>query len=960
MKLTQMPTDFFLSLAQRLDLESLASLFSTFDLSVQRRIFSPTVQRSLCITDIPPNYSGFLRYLLGSLRDVRQLKLCSALPMTTELLASLNPSELIIQEHGLADLCQELQESPADESSSEGEPLEAEKTMAIVKNGFPPFATLMPRLEILSFSHDLHWALCPRQTSSLALGRTINLPPDYYRTVQFSDTLVQFLADIVYHRDIPFLMRLPSTLRMLSLRLIADENPTTVSLAQIFQKFPSLEFLTLDSRKNVVYDLVGSNLDGEEVERLIFPKSLWWLCLSNFHLATPLRGLASSSISVLTLKLSTDREMDLEGVIELPASLLSLTVELSGLGWSMIEQSIYALPRLSSLTIHLKKDVLLANAQEISQDRDTFEASINCCLLPGTLARLELDCANSTFSEDGVLSLPTGLQMLTVPDFPLSWHDVLLKSCPSCSLVITNRHIMSWDSQEGEDSAWFLAAPQFRAFLGAHLDLDMWNHSIKTWLDDSKISLRMSLPKKPPKAFLVNPLSIRFQSWKRTDDRILPSDAFFSSLNMRICPLLTYLDLDIPDLAPPLELDYTPCLEYLNLGSTPIKHLGMSLKHLKLISSAAELTWQETNRPLNLTWMSTPNWRCNSHLLKGCRGMEYLSCRISVWDYQVLDLLTTSLSLQPRENMNLWISVHISGLMIPKDESLGPSQVTWNSIRQETLDLLHIQLAEASFIRHESVEGIDSWEGFCLSLSNSSSLIFVPRSALSVSIDHEGEFRLIMSRSKREATGSPVTSEMLWCCPFSKNIVRLELIRFKCPRNLMNYLPKTLKYLHLHTMRDTLPIIQAFPPKLETLILRASLLTESSKPFPLVSLPPSISTLALSWKTVEPSDAYLQGRFPNLKTIFTSYASLETLKLYQQVINIEPFERFVVKKSPKTGNLEELDQAFMNKMYQESFKGELLMQIHSAPFDIWPAEEAAMDEDVISALDASLSGGSVD
>lgn len=419
-------------IASRLNLSDLALLNATFDSRVQRQISSSNLVSELLISS---ETRGPLLYLVRCLRNVNTVKFIAQQLGSHDLhslISSLNPTQLYLN----------------------GE-------MSQLINNDTNWTAIVPRLAVLSLPKG-HF-------DSAYMSAEL-------KGCSFPPTLTKL--DLKVLSTVPYGGVLPSTLRALTVHLIAQIAPNTSFLSVAFATLPSLEQL-------VIYDWTDFGSDDvhavpplpksltflELYSSPVHPDSLFWssLDIRNSHLVDfvfdvtffhgnfehdlrfPLADFMPKTLLSLTLTIDNSSPE----FTSLPDSITSLKLRLdttSSYLSQLFKSVISKQTSIATLIIATPgAKVAIASPKEMDTT-DTRFMKISADELPRSLTHLELSPNTGTLSSSISLSaldlLPPALQYLSLPVFILEHVPTLLKRAPRCALNIT-RPIPLWSEAFG-------------------------------------------------------------------------------------------------------------------------------------------------------------------------------------------------------------------------------------------------------------------------------------------------------------------------------------------------------------------------------------------------------------------------------------------------------------------------------------------------------------------------------
>ena len=1042
MELRRLPLDCILPILERLEIQSLARLHATLDRQIQRRLTSPNAIAQW-VWDNSTSSSEELRYFSQSARNVRSLDATSRASLSLDELSrfvTLNPLKLTLGSNlygvALSKLLKRYFRDPEN-------PLVARlKEFFPASTLLPDLARLTPRLESLDILCDSfhNFVVNFSDTRLYKENYNIRLPPTL---THIGLAMVSTYYDCTLHRNDPsrhpavaLFGALPRYLRSMNLqvplRLLEFSSftqleslvlryyaepysqpgetpavtlPASLTCLSVNTAFPdgisvsSLTSLALTNiRKRDQRDADGSPSipapsNSETIELTPnLPCTLRHLEI-RYHLSSDLALFSRppSWISSLSLHLNSPQKFDLLAVCL--RSCLKLTE---------LQVSI-------SMQHHILEFVGDEHERTTAGVDLHAPMSINTSIIPRSVTNLAILWTASAImverqiSDSSICALPHGLQSLRLSSFPAIRHHLLLDTSPQCRLIIENPINIT----DEEDDFW-RKAPQFAPHWGTTLDFDAWSNAVETWLHENKVTLtflnRPNVPLYPLDAKTLKCHSAASQDPSRP--RLGLSSYLSLHVLVRDCSsTLTHVDIDLQETGYLFELATFPNLCHAALGRTPLKPPNNHSQHIEHISSSYLLILMEDCLP-KATHVDTPNWTFrqstatswkNTNMTKLCATFGAL------FDSSIEKFLAESFSHTTRSHMSIEIMYHASGALLTSTSGVeNRTEVSWETIQFDTRSALELLLkrplpsatgfgtkmrfgatsASASPTTPTVTAPPDLFGKGVNALRQSpfkggSPICLVSKCATSISIE-PGCFWTLRP--------TPTTESSKMNCGNSlqllpSTLVRLELINIDAYDTIWKYLPKTLRYLHLH-MVPGVGKTRVIPPHLETLLLNYKEAYGQPLPFLMSCLPTSIVTVGLLWSNIhfelddmvpslkaenmndgveeQPLDVSNGElgkhetketeskilKLPLLRTLYLCQTTLGQLLNLVKSVCLDDLERFVFQEHPsvpRENANDELDSSLratsimvpeIRSFEVEPVKGRLLCEIRSAPMDL--------------------------
>ena len=747
MSLQRLPIDGIRPILSLLDLTSLARLNATFNLSIQRTLSSAGILPHLRLTSIPSQYSGHLRFLLKTLRNVDCLTFGTGTEWslrTLSTLLTLNPLKVTLNPGSIHSSAPDLVTRVISYPENYPELVNCVKNLS--PSCLPAFALLTPRLTTLHIRCFVY-----------AVSQTIPGMNGY----SFPPTLTSFcLDDCRAGQSHPFpdtsyedetdaylIPMLPTTLRSLTLRYPVFHF---APLNAIFARFKKLERLELSGAFRV-HEPTPLRLSGSGDRFAPVPATLNALHLSSSHWFEDLLRwwrFSESNVSVVDLLMpdqpnhisnypglthfSVQREdkirdanlsallpptvgqltlsrgflgSDGPAFVSLPSqSLTSLTVELRKEKDEALWLSAMALPHLRSLVIRPCFACLITmipwtdddSPWRSSYSSPSYRLSLNLDprFLPRTLTHLELPALDKQLTEASIAAMPSGLKTLVVDSMSLLLLSNISTYLPSCNVS------MKGTTEFWKDHNMDIAdVNHFPEIWSPVFDFHQWSTAVARKLSMLKAGLQLEFSSQADMAFAASPETNTF-IW--TDSSVPPYAVRFSPLQafqampiMQALPNLTKIVINLPSSRKSIFLrQLPPTVTHLELGTTSLAQpfnlvLPGALRHL----SAKGTFTVDRGTPPSLTYLDAPNWSFEPDQLH-FKNMEKLCAHVNgVMDFQVVELLTKTIDSKTRSNMSIKLSYFTTGSLIPEVGLQSKLCATWDMITQRTREILQDQLS---------------------------------------------------------------------------------------------------------------------------------------------------------------------------------------------------------------------------------------------------------------------------
>ena len=538
--------------------------------------------------------------------------------------------------------------------------------------------------------------------------------------------------------------------------------------------------------------------------------------------------------------------------------------------------------------------------------------------LPRSLTCLELSHSRRSMTKAAIGALPSGLCRLVVPFFDLSRLSALQKHAPACHLFLTRPIIF-----ERTSNGCLLRGGKFMKLWDASIDLRSWMRAITKHFSkrNTHFAIKFGVVQlekhmrslttqtfvatqiPPPAGAIVIP-ALDFLQWPQIN---------------RFFPNLTKLVVRVPYLPPEnfkLNLDdLPPKLTHLDLHSSPFSVAspkGILPSYLTYISTnSACCSFVSSNslpqRSKSLKHLEAPNWsfRAGDVVKWDLADFDKLAIDIvECKDSKLVRLLTSkTLNRRTRSNMSVSISYVVTGMIVPIENGVAVTELTWSSLCRATKKILKKQLrlpmpssssASSESDRSDSSQAEDSIGRVVSSLkqqpaSDQEQLIHIPRSAIHVNLALPNAWKLApfkdSNNSPREDVGPPISSASsapLW---FGKNLVHLTLLGLTGLSEWRGFLPSSLQYLRVSTPGRLFDFGDAPMPKLRVLVIEA---TDTSGrlsfiPFKLSALPTTLEHLILeadsfSMQRKENADSTKPLKLAVLKSVHLSGPTPKTVR----------------------------------------------------------------------------------
>lgn len=506
---------------EHLDLESLASLYASFDRNIQRQLSTPRMIRHLVIHSRP---TGSEKYFLQSLRDVGYMRLSSNAKWTLKeflLFQALNPSELDLRMYSMS---LKIFEQMRVNSSLQDNIQDSDETNFLRRNFkgpmIPNFSLLTPNLQRLRLGDPGRLADNPWGLESPSI-EAVCLPP----------TLRHLRLDLVSRYQIAGIWQiLPSD--MLSIHLDSTVWDIDLGLITLFQNQHSITSLTITSDYLQDLSTVGpgvalpSSLTELNLSRFrdSFPTSLCSI-LKKSNLEKLSLGLSShtgprDSIeykqfslascmppSLRSLRLVTSatfhRAVSYISLVDLPLSLTDLALSVGCYDPDLIA-SIASLHNLTSLSLEEDRKSGLKYHMSETPDESTpeqhaerFKLFLRSCplmmpvhiaTLPKCLQTIKLDVSSQLpLSEEKLRALPASVSKIILRSSCLSSQiSAVTTALPHCSLII-EEPLNIW-----EDQNFSLLSLGKNKLLPQELDCQAFERAIYRHYQSFKVYFKLS------------------------------------------------------------------------------------------------------------------------------------------------------------------------------------------------------------------------------------------------------------------------------------------------------------------------------------------------------------------------------------------------------------------------------------------------------------------------------------
>lgn len=612
-------------------------------------------------------------------------------------------------------------------------------------------------------------------------------------------------------------------------------------------------------------------------------------------------------------------------LLTVPASLVSLDLSTQDIEAPQLASILSSLNNLVTLQLTLIANIDIIGSGDtprsrylstLRRNRSTPIALFH--LLPKRLTSLVIEGgSNLKPSKSAIEDLPQTLERLELPYFNLKMIDVLRRHLPSGHLTISEP-IELWNSSNGR----YLQSPEVSSLWSSVVDLDAWADAMNRHYSDLHTR------------FIINFTSKKLKQAKNTtevDTLFLTSgpESRHGSITLQSpydLPHFGHILDGFPNLRRLLVRSSSPATSYASSSPSqrqkpsycnvvfPLSKLPSSMTYLEVfdpkiliqldttlvtsritfIATSTYFTVEEgvlsTDLELlpNLTFLDAPNWRVPSAwaLKLLAKDMERLAVEVSMYDYEVVDFLTSDkvVCLRNRPNVDVSICYTPTGYWLPSSWWSGTTEVTWSSMKDETKILLSNLLsteklpADVLSIGRNAQGPIGSnLNRITCSSSFKRRQVCLPSSAKSVILmgSRVKDWKLVTAVKLKERT-TPDSPRVGAFSEFPTNLVRLELegvIEWSDWRYL---LPDGLEYLRVRVNlnQDDLGLSYKFV-RLKVLVMECTSIVVGRDRFkdPHFSIPESVQHLCLSLPHCMDAWSYLN--FYSLKTLFIASPTLQ-------------------------------------------------------------------------------------
>ena len=890
MELRRLPTDIFRLIAHYAGSIALARLNATFDRSIQKLLQTPHMVSALKILPTFAQQLSDLSYLYWSLGPVKHLLLEMRSPINFEdfsFISRLNALELTLVRSQAAN---RRSSSMYSHSAFDSNEHHVETKAILVAIGQPDFQRLLPNLRCLNFERQLFFA--PPRANTLA-------EPTPYDLI-FPPSLTSLRFDYIDSLLFTSVIRaLPPTLRELTAFPIKPtpffgqpevDDSEGDWLRLIFEKSPTIEVIDVAMRcfaadgvtelpktlhtlivayhvGNVLKTLENINLCVSHLSRLTIHEKSSLFSEEKSRSPISLSALLPRTLEVLHLMDPAAWSVSEggESTIDLPQSLTELVLAVPANVQPAALANIGALKHLTllNLSVDLSCNICLVDGASdhpefgahISSSEVKQAVKLSSSSLPRHLTDLSLKVLNN-MSEGAIRSLPPKLVRLSVPSFPLSRHHVLAELAPNCVLYLTSE-VRLWSSSNG---AW-LTQGVFEPFWSAHLDVNLWRAAVLRWKARAKVAFGLSLGSYPEK-------DSDYAKYPSNVESIQVADAWdpegfswgkFIRFNylMRECKSLTSMSLNVgikermtsvlnSKLIPPslTRLDlHDSLIEIIIDEECPLRYFSSSRT---FVPPAGTLR----GSPPHLTSLDTPNWVINFTDIESWnfKDMERLALRITtIEDYKVIDFLTNRVNAKTRSNMQVVISYHPTGALLPDEGPDSLRCVNWDEICRLTPSIMNARLLEAvpselaqpaPFGSQPSLNPTETIGRVVKAIKPflSPKQICIPQSAVTAPLHLSVPWHLI-SKPLIALHGLSPPLRL-----FGPHLVSLELLSVESPDDFLNCLPETLLYFRVSTASHATPTASNYklPSRLIFFLYECTFRVSEAFPFAFSSFPTSI------------------------------------------------------------------------------------------------------------------------
>lgn len=811
MELRDLPCDGLRPILALLDLESMIGLFCALDHKMQRQM-TLSGYAHLHIPRWRTN-PGSLRYFLSSVRNVTHLSFDDDVQWkarSLHFLASLNP---IILQFGHGFLHESVSHLVASELASNPSSGRLQE-LFLSPSCLLDFSRLTTRLETLTLDIPI------ASTEQKTIFAGASLPA----------TLTSL--SIVNERIAIPVACIPPGLRILRLQ---DQF---VSLDDIFERLTLLEELHL----TVEFAMFN--------EETAFPASLHTLSQSpppGRNASLPPHYLPWLPTTLTCLKLeNTDIAATL--LVGLPPLLRALQLSdefdtaINGM-W----EGLYALRSLEELHLKLKM-IVSFNVAPISS---RLSHVLYFSALSSRLKILRIHCEQCADLSATANVESSALLFLSVRDFNLAQMLHFRALAPKCRLDIRKPVKLA----SFRDGQVYRQKLNLSTLSPPHLDLTSLANELNGYSAQNNLDWTVQTPVYAGAMAISSTHASLFQSLITQPVRfqLALNDIF---MEKKAFPKLESIDMDYTSTT--ISLWYPPpTVTRLDLHNSKfICEIDRFPPTLTWLRSMATLSTSRSNK---LAWpfskllhLDTPNWSFNPSVLGNMKVLTFFKARIvHMCDFNVVPFLTSSVTLETRLNMEVSITYHVTGALMPCGETDGVRDVQWDEVCSLTDSILRRHLASPMPLETSNqmtLSGVSESGNTDLigrvvsSLEVSQSLqppalICIPESATRAVIQDRRQLALFpkpISGPNGAPSGMkrPLASRLfpqrfndgdrtkdLPIFPCRNLLVHLDLVNVRIEHRWTSTLPDSLLYLRVSGESICSVYRPPFPPKLETLIL---------------------------------------------------------------------------------------------------------------------------------------------